>query len=94
MANIKNKHVVIPTLLLLASSYLRKKENRQKIKNMWNDFQNKIPFTKTSYQHSFKELAETAASADTTKIQENNFISEGGSQTALAYYNEHKQKVK
>lgn len=90
----KSKTVVLPTLVVLAASLLRKKQNRDKLKMMWEEFQNNMPFQKTTYQRNFKELAETAASPENIKIRENNFISEGGSQTALAYYNENKQKVK
>lgn len=89
----KSKTVVLPTLVVLAASLLRKKQNRDKLKKMWEEFQNKMP-KGTTYQRNFKEFAETAASPDTTKIRENNFINEGGSQTALAYYNENKQKIK
>lgn len=90
----KKANVMLPTLLVLAASLLRKKENRQKLKSAWTNLQNKLSFNNTTYQRSFKEFAETAASPQNLKIRENNFISEGGSQTALAYYNENKQKVK
>lgn len=94
MAKLKSKSVVVPTLIVLAASVLRKKENRQKLKTMWQDFQNKYLSNGTTYQRSFKEFVETAGSPENIKIRENNFISEGGSQTALAYYNDNKQKVK
>lgn len=94
MAIFNRKGVIIPTMLILGANFLRKKENRQKLKKVWNEFQKSMPLKETTYQRSFKEYVETAGSPDTTKIRENNFISEGGSQTALAYYNENKQKVK
>lgn len=93
MAIFNKKSVMVP-LVILGASLLRKKENREKLKGMWQDFQKLVSIDETTYQRSFKEYAETAGSPDPTKIRENNFISEGGSQTAIAYYNENKQKVK
>nr|WP_106781619.1 hypothetical protein [Lysinibacillus timonensis] len=96
MANFKGKGVVAAAFVAGVASFLSKKDNRIKTMNMINSITNKIS-GKTNFQNSngaddtLRELAETAASVSDTEIRGNNFIGEGGGQTALAYYNEKQQ---
>ncbi|MDN4495457.1 hypothetical protein [Ureibacillus aquaedulcis] len=93
MAKLKGKGVVMTALVAGAASFLSKKENRDNTAKFFKDMKSKL-FGSTQHTgtQSLKEIAETAAGATSTKIRENNFISEGGGQTALAYYNEADQK--
>ncbi|WP_246027628.1 MULTISPECIES: hypothetical protein [Lysinibacillus] len=96
MAKLKGKGVVVSALLAGAASYLSKKQNREKLMNMFQGLQSK---TSSKTEHSstkynnLTEIAEAAAGPTSTKIRENNFIAEGGGQTALAYYNEDNQQT-
>lgn len=98
MAKLRGKGFVISALVAGAASFLRKKENRDKTMKFIHNLKNQASSLLGSKQlntasgQSLKEIAETPASANTTKIRENNFIGEGGGQTALAYYNENDQK--
>jgi len=93
MAKLKGKGFVISALVAGAASFLSKKENRDNTVKFFKDLKTKYIGSgiDTKY-NSFKEVAETAAGATSTKIRENNFISEGGGQTALEYYNESNQQ--
>lgn len=95
MAKMKGKGVVLTALAAGVATFLSKKENRDKTMEMISSFRskamNKQNFNNfVSENDSLKELAETAASVNDTSIRGNNFIGEGGGQTALSYYN-HKQ---
>ncbi|RNC96122.1 hypothetical protein [Lysinibacillus halotolerans] len=98
MTKLRGKGFVISALVAGAASFLSKKENRDKTMKFINNMKNQASSLLGSKQlngqtgQSLKEIAETPASANTTKIRENNFIGEGGGQTALAYYNESDQK--
>lgn len=98
MAKLRGKGFVISALVAGAASFLSKKENRDKTMKFINNMKNQASSLLGSKQlngrtgQSLKEIAETPASANTTKIRENNFIGEGGGQTALAYYNENDQQ--
>ncbi|SOC18482.1 hypothetical protein SAMN05880501_110115 [Ureibacillus xyleni] len=91
MARLKGKGIVISALVAGAASYLSKKNNREKaIQMISNIFGSK---TDPNYDNnSLKEIAETPASTTNQRIRENNFVGEGGAQTALAYYNESNQQ--
>lgn len=93
MAKLKGKGVVMTALVAGAASFLSKKENRDNTVKFFQDMKSQLF---GSRQHTdnepLKEIAETPASATSTKIRENNFVSEGGAQTALAYYNEADQE--
>lgn len=93
MAKLKGKGVVMTALVAGAASFLSKKENRDNTLKFFQDMKSQFF---GSRQHTdnepLKEIAETPASARSTKIRENNFVSEGGAQTALAYYNEADQE--
>ncbi|KGR91814.1 hypothetical protein CD30_04355 [Ureibacillus massiliensis 4400831 = CIP 108448 = CCUG 49529] len=99
MAKLKGKGVVLAAFVAGVASFLSKKDNRVKTMNMINSIKDKAG-AKLNLQKSgatgtgdtLKELAETAASVSDTNIRGNNFIGEGGGQTALAYYNESQQK--
>ncbi len=91
----KGKGVVLTALAAGVATFLSKKENRDKTMEMISSFRSKAMNKKNfnnfvSENDSLKELAETAASVNDTSIRGNNFIGEGGGQTALSYYN-HKQ---
>ncbi|KGR75872.1 hypothetical protein [Ureibacillus manganicus] len=95
MAKMKGKGVVLTALAAGVATFLSKKENRDKTMEMISSFRSKAMNKKNfnnfvSENDSLKELAETAASVNDTSIRGNNFIGEGGGQTALSYYN-HKQ---
>lgn len=93
MAKLKGKGVVMTALIAGAASFLSKKENRDNTVKFFKDMKSQFFGSKDNTKYnSIKEIAETAAGATSTKIRENNFISEGGGQTALAYYNEADQK--
>ncbi|HWL22726.1 MAG TPA: hypothetical protein VNR38_03075 [Ureibacillus sp.] len=96
MAKMRGKGVVLAAFAAGVASFLSKKENREKTMNMLNSLRgkttNNVNFKNfISENDSLKELAETAASVNDTSIRGNNFIGEGGGQTALSYYN-HKQE--
>ncbi len=95
MAKMKGKGVVMAAFAAGVATYLSKKQNREKTMQLFNTLKSKATNQK-SYQKfdqndSLRELAETAASVNDTSIRGNNFIGEGGGQTALSYYN-HKQE--
>lgn len=94
LAKLKGKGVVLAAFAAGVATFLSKKENREKTMNMLGSLKargtNKKNFTNFA-NDSLKELAETAASVNDTSIRGNNFIGEGGGQTALSYYN-HKQE--
>lgn len=93
MARLKGKGVVMTALVAGAASFLSKKENRENAVKFFKDMKSQLfGSSQNADNESLKEIAETPASATSTKIRENNFISEGGAQTALAYYNEADQK--
>lgn len=97
MAKLKGKGFVISALVAGAASYLSKKENRDKAMKFVNNMKEQYMGSQQSKQtqpsnNSLKDIAETSAGTAPTKIRENNFISEGGGQTALEYYNENDQK--
>jgi len=96
MAKKRGKGVVLAAFAAGVATYLSKKENREKTMQLFNSFRsrakNEQNFKKFDMESdSLKELTETAASVNDTTIRGNNFISEGGGQTALSYYN-HKQE--
>ena len=88
--------LIVAALLAGATTYLSKPENRDKTMRFLKQAQSKmstmIVAKQAGIEDTFKEFAETAASVDETKIRENNMIGEGGSQTALHYYNEKYQQ--
>ncbi|MFC7685947.1 hypothetical protein [Ureibacillus sp. GCM10028918] len=93
MAKLKGKGVVMTALVAGAASFLSKKENRDNTVKFFKDMKSQFFGSRQNTgTEPLKEIAETAAGATSTKIRENNFISEGGGQTALAYYNESDQK--
>ncbi|PYF06582.1 hypothetical protein BJ095_1083 [Ureibacillus chungkukjangi] len=93
MAKLKGKGVVMTALVAGAASFLSKKKNRDYTVKFLKDMKAQFFGSHTNNKYnSLKEIAETAAGPTSTKIRENNFISEGGGQTALAYYNESDQK--
>ena len=92
----KGKGVVLTALAAGVATFLSKKENREKTMEMISSIKSKAMNKKNfnnfvSENDTLKELAETAASVNDTSIRGNNFIGEGGGQTALSYYN-HKQE--
>lgn len=99
MAKLKGKGVVATALVAGAASFLSKKKNRDQMMKLFKTMQTKASSFLGSQQqqnsgmkyNSLKEIAETGAGSTSTKIRENNFIGEGGGQTALAYYNESNQ---
>ncbi|MEL3962695.1 hypothetical protein [Lysinibacillus endophyticus] len=94
MAKMKGKGFVISALVAGAASYLSKKENREKTMQMIsNIFAGKDKNDPNYDNNSLKEIAETPASTTNQRIRENNFVGEGGAQTALAYYNESNQET-
>ncbi|MFJ8237719.1 hypothetical protein ACIQ34_18630 [Ureibacillus sp. NPDC094379] len=96
MAQLKGKGFVISALVAGGAAYLSKKQNRDKAMKFLTQVQSKFGSlfgSKAVMDYSFKELAETAAGSSELRIRENNFISEGGSQTHLEYYNENEQRV-
>lgn len=98
MANLKGKGFVISALVAGAASYLSKKENRDKTMQMISNIlggksKNAVSNDPNYDNNSLKEIAETPAATTNQRIRENNFVSEGGSQTALAYYNESNQET-
>lgn len=97
MAKLKGKGFVFTALIAGAASFFIKKENRDMtmkfINNMKTQATSLLGTKQTNSQlDPLKEIAETAAGFTATKISENNFIGEGGAQTALAYYNENDQQ--
>ncbi|RHW34907.1 hypothetical protein D1B33_12720 [Lysinibacillus yapensis] len=94
MAKLKGKGFVVSALVAGAASYLSKKENRDKTMKFINDMKDQYfgSQKERAGTQSLQEIAETPAGTTDTKIGENHFISEGGAQTALAYYNEGDQK--
>ena len=93
MAKLKGKGIVISALVAGAASYLSKKENRDNTMKFFKDMKAQYwGSNQNANNDSLTEIAETAAGATSTKIRENNFINEGGGQTALAYYNENDQQ--
>ena len=96
MAKLKGKGFIISALVAGGAAYLSKKQNRDKTMNFLTQVQSKFSSLfgpKAVMDYSFKELTETAAGSSELRIRENNFISEGGSQTHLEYYNENEQRV-
>jgi len=94
MAKLKGKGFVITALVASAASFLSKKKNRDYTAKFFKDMKAQFFGSNTNTKYnSLKEIAETAAGPTNTKIRENNFISEGGGQTALAYYNESDQQT-
>ncbi|WP_240758332.1 hypothetical protein [Lysinibacillus sp. SGAir0095] len=91
MAKLKGKGIVITALVASAASFLSKKKNRDYTVKFFKDMKAQFFGSNMTQNNSLKEIAETAAGPTSTKIRENNFISEGGGQTALAYYNENDQ---
>jgi hypothetical protein len=94
---LKGKGIVVSALVAGAASFLSKKENRDNavkfLKDMKSQYIDKNQTTANANDNnSLKAIAETSAGATSTKIRENNFVSEGGAQTALEYYNENDQK--
>ncbi len=93
MAKLKGKGVVFTALVAGAASFLSKKKNRDNTVKFFKDMKAQyFGGGRDTKYNSLTEIAETAAGATSTKIRENNFISEGGGQTALAYYNEADQQ--
>ncbi len=99
MAKLKGKSVVMTALVAGAASFLSKKKNRDMAMKLFQTLQTKagsfLGSQKQNYNkdyNSLKDIAEASAGTTTTKIRENNFIGEGGGQTALAYYNESNQQ--
>lgn len=93
MAKLKGKGVVMTALVAGAASFLSKKKNRDNAVKFFKDMKAQFFGSKGNTKYnSMKEIAETAAGVTSTKIRENQFISEGGGQTALAYYNESDQQ--
>lgn len=96
MAKINGKGVVLTAFVAGVASYLSKKENRDKVFKMINEMKSRANFVSdqaspnTQY-NSLREIAETAAGTDETKLRENNMIAESGLQTAVIYYNENDQ---
>lgn len=90
------KGLVAAALIAGATTYLSKQQNRDKTMRFLKQAQSKISLMfaakQAGIEDTFKEFAETAASVDETKMRENNMIGEGGSQTALHYYNEKYQQ--
>lgn len=93
VAQLKGKGFVISALVAGGAAYLSKKQNRDKAMNFLQSKFSSLFSSKAVMDYSFKELAETAAGSSELRIRENNFISEGGSQTHLEYYNENEQRV-
>ncbi len=96
MAKMKGKGVVLAAFAAGVATFLSKKQNREKTMNLFNSIKSKATnnsnFKNFNLENdSLRELAETAASVNDTSIRGNNFIGEGGGQTALSYYN-HKQE--
>ena len=95
MAKMKGKGVVMAAFAAGVAAYLSKKQNREKTMELFNTIKSKATnqknYQKFNWNDSLRELAETAASVNDTSIRGNNFIGEGGGQTALSYYN-HKQE--
>ncbi len=100
MAKLKGKGVVIAGLVAGAASYLSKKENRDKLMGYIQDAKAKATEMMDGMKGNgasmeeetpLQDLAETAGSANTTEIRENNMIAEGA-QTAVQYYNENDQE--
>ncbi|MEC1180701.1 hypothetical protein P9B03_19785 [Metasolibacillus meyeri] len=99
MAKLKGKGVVIAGLVAGAASYLSKKENRDKVMSYIQEAKVKATAMMDGMKDkavveddtSLQDIAETAASPDTTDIRENNMIAEGA-QTAVQYYNENDQE--
>lgn len=96
MAHLKGTSIIFSALIAGAATYLSKKENRKKAKNLLSPIQWKVKSmfsSKPTLDDRIAEIAEAAASVDTTKIVENEMIGEGGMQTAIQYYNEKQQQV-
>ena len=95
---VKGKGIVISALIVGAASYLSKKENRDNAIKAFSNVRTQVTNLLNGKQQfkesfdikgtSFTDIAETSAKPDRLKINENEFISEGGGQTMLAYYNE------
>ena len=98
---VKGKGIVISALIIGATSYLSKKENRDNAMKVLSNVKTQVTNLLSGQQQnkesfdikgtSFTDIAETSADPATLKINENEFISEGGGQTMLAYYNESDQ---
>lgn len=99
MAKFKGKGVVVAGLVAGAASYLRKKENRDKVMDYINDARGKATemFSSMSTndgkdeESHLQNIAETPASSKPINIRENNMIAEGA-QTAVHYYNDNDQE--
>lgn len=96
MARMKGKGVVLAAFAAGVATFLSKKQNRERTMQLFNSLRsranNEKNYKKFDMENdTLKELAETAASVNDTSIRGNNFIGEGGGQTALSYYN-HKQE--
>ena len=96
----KGKGIVVSALIVGAASYLSKKENRDKAMQFLSNMKSQVTSSLGTTQNNekfglkgttFKDIAETAADPDTLRINENEFIEEGGGQSMLAYYNETNQ---
>lgn len=99
MAKLKGKGFVISALVAGAASYLSKKENRDNTMKMIQTMTSKASSflgaksEDPNYDNnSLKEIAKTPASTTNQRIRENNFVGEGGAQTALMYYNHSNQE--
>jgi hypothetical protein len=97
MTKMRGKGVVLAAFAAGVVTYLSKKQNRDNTMNLLNTIKsktnNKMNFKNFNKENTtLKDMAETAASNNSTSINENEFIGEGGGQTTLAYYNEQQEK--
>ena len=92
MAKFRGKGFVLSALVAGAASFLSKKENRDMAMKMVQNLSSKFGTQQPAIHNSLKEIAETPADVTSQRIRENNFVGEGGAQTALAYYNENDQQ--